>query len=639
MMTTGSFLSRLASFLLLVILTLIPFAACANDSAESSSLTTTEELPWVERYRRALEIDPDNAALRYQLGLALLAAGDNAAAIKEMHLAYPSLSQSVGINFNLGLAYTRLREPDSAQLYLEQAEASGALQQREIYPLASALYNVALVYLDNGERDAAIEVLRHVVSLAPERRDLMRLYGEVLFQAGRTAEAQEQLLRYLEIYPDDSRVRETLFALHYNRGLELLEGKQNPAAQKAFFRALEVAPQSPMARYYLAYLAYLQGSSEEVVDYLAEYVATFPEDIQRSSFPLLFNAASRLLTAQQYALASQALAPIVERPEAELKYLSLAGQVALKQNDFVAARDYYRQVLKGDPAHAEALPSLALAEKGLARQRTAEGQAQYRQGKLLEAYQLFVEASKLDPLDPKLVAYLKETKRKLSTAAEQAFDRAVEAETSGDSIRALKLVRQGRELWPDATRGGELEQRLLEGLDLELARQLLEAQSLLAMQEYPRALEAFAMLLEVDPEHEDALRGYEQSRRGIEQQQEQRLAAGAEALENGDLDSAAAAFGLVLQQRPGQSQALDGMQRIEALRTAMIGDELQWARRAFSEGDYSAAREHFLNVLQQLDTPPLRNEYLAFESAVENRLSGLLKAARAARGEHDYRKA
>ena len=81
------------------------------------------------------------------------------AALAELHRAYPSLSQTIGINFNMGLAYTRLHDPDSALLYLEQAETGGALEQPEIYPLASAFYNVALVYLDDGNQDAAIETL------------------------------------------------------------------------------------------------------------------------------------------------------------------------------------------------------------------------------------------------------------------------------------------------------------------------------------------------------------------------------------------------------------------------------------------------------------------------------------------------
>jgi len=636
---TPSVLTLLSGLALTFILLPGQVVSFAGETAGAGSSPEAAELPWVERYLHALDVDPDNAALRYQLGLALLAAGDNVAAVKEMHRAYPSLSQTVGINFNMGLAYTRLRDPDSAQLYLEQAEASGALDQREIYPLASALYNVALVYLDRGERDAAIEVLRHVVTLAPERRDLMRLYGEVLFQAGRTAEAQEQLLRYLAIYPDDQAVRETLFALHYNRGLELLESKQPEEAVMAFSRALEVAPQSPMARYYLAFLAYRQEQPQEVLRYLAAHVTAFPEDIQRSSFPLLYSAARRLLSGQQYGLAAQALAPLVEAADTDLKYLILAGEVALKQDDFVAARSYYAQVLESDPANADALRNLVVAEKGLALQRTEEGQQRYRQGDLLEAYRLFVEARELDPLEPKLRAYLKDTARKLSQSAEHEFDQALAAEAHGDKIQALKSARRGRELWPDAPRGIELEKRLLESLDLELARQLLEAQSLLAMKEYSRALQAFAMLLEVDPQHADARQGFDQSRDAIEKQLDQRLVEGAEALENGDLESASAAFAQVLEQRPEQAEALEGVQRIEALRSAMIGDELQWARRAFSEGDYAAAREHFQNVLRQLDTPPLRNEYLAFETAVESRLSGLLSAARAARSEHDFRKA
>jgi len=630
---------RDGKWITLLCLALLLYAAPASVHAVEKNQEKSSTLPWVERYQRALEVDPDNAALRYQLGLSLLSANEYSAAIEEFHRAYPSLSQTVGINFNLGLAYTHLRDPDSALLYLEQAEASGAAQQHEIYPLASALYNVALIYLDQGERDAAIEVLRHVVELAPERRDLMRLYGEILFQAGRTAEAQKQLLRYLDIYPDDEQVRETLFALHYNRGLEKVETEDVDAARKAFERALSVAPGSPMALYYLAYIDYRKNQPGRVVEHLAEAVAEFPEDIQRSSFPLLFNSSRQLLQQQELVLAERGVAPLVELSAGAAKYLGLAGEIALAREDFAAARHHYARILEGEPAHPEALRSLALAEKELARVYTDEGQELYRQGELLAAYRRFTMARELDPVAPRLTAYLRDTGKKLAAGSDVEFDKAEEAIASGDSILALRHVREGRKLWPEASRGETLEAQLLDGLELEIARQLMEGQSLLALKEYPRAIEAFSMLLEIDPGNEDALSGYDQAKQAIEEYLEQQLAAGFEALEAGDLDAADTAFQSVLSQRPANANALEGFQRISALRDAMVGDLLQWARRAFSEGDYASAREHFQKVLSQYDTPSLRNEYLAFESTVEKRLAALLGEARNARAQNDYREA
>jgi len=600
---------------------------------------TAAELPWAERYRAALEIDPDNASLRYQLGLALLAAGDNPEAVAELHRAYPALSQTIGINFNLGLAYTRLREPDSALLFLEQAEAGGALEQQEIYPLTSALYNVALLYLDQGAPAPAIDLLRHVVALAPDRRDLRRLFGEVLFRAERIPEAQEQLSRYLELYPDDAEVREILFALHFNRAQQGLEAGHADEARKAFERALEVVPDSPTANYYLASIDYRQQHPGRVVTRLAGMLATFPEDIQRSSYPLLYNASRQLFEQGALAMAGQGMAPLVALREPALIHLALAGRIDLKRGDFASARDCYARLLALDPAYPEARGNLAVAEQGLARELVGRGQQLYRDGDAPGAYRLFVKARALTPRDRKLLASLQEATHQLEQDAARQFGLAEQLAAEGDALTALTHVRQGLALWPEAPQGGELERRLLDDLELELARQLLEAQSLLALGELPRAVEAFALLLETDPGNEAARNGLGQARAEIEARLDRLLADGQAALENGELDAAAKAFEAVLRERPEYAEALEGMQRIDALRAALLEDELQWARRAFGEGDFAAAREHFQNLLRQYDTPPLRNEYLVFEAAVEKRLAGLLIAARQARAEHDYRTA
>ena len=123
--------------------------------AETPDVTAgeTPALPWVERYLKALEVDPDNAALRYQLGLSLLSVGEDAAAIKEMHRAYPSLSQTIGINFNLGLAYTRLRDPESGS-YIQVEHVIEGLDihiQKSLRAIATGVIDENAQVLDGGD--------------------------------------------------------------------------------------------------------------------------------------------------------------------------------------------------------------------------------------------------------------------------------------------------------------------------------------------------------------------------------------------------------------------------------------------------------------------------------------------------------
>ena len=87
----------------------------------------------IDHYRKALSADPQNQMLRYHLGIALLNQGETLLAVKAFRKAYQQRASDPEINFNLAIAYTRLKDPDSALIYLDQALASGAGEQPEIY--------------------------------------------------------------------------------------------------------------------------------------------------------------------------------------------------------------------------------------------------------------------------------------------------------------------------------------------------------------------------------------------------------------------------------------------------------------------------------------------------------------------------
>ena len=76
-------------------------------------------------------------------------------AVAELSRAYPAYTDSVEMHYNLGLAYARTGDPDSALLYLERAEELGALAQPELYPLADAYFNLGLAYREAGNLDDA----------------------------------------------------------------------------------------------------------------------------------------------------------------------------------------------------------------------------------------------------------------------------------------------------------------------------------------------------------------------------------------------------------------------------------------------------------------------------------------------------
>ena len=89
----------------------------------------------IDRYRQALEVDPDNLTLYYILGLAQLKIGAYDDAIVAFRTAYPAYTDSIEMHYNTRLAFSQAGDADSVLLYLEQAEFLGALK----WDLASTL--------------------------------------------------------------------------------------------------------------------------------------------------------------------------------------------------------------------------------------------------------------------------------------------------------------------------------------------------------------------------------------------------------------------------------------------------------------------------------------------------------------------
>ncbi len=129
-----------------------------------SVLPCTASLSLVDHYLKALDADSQNPTLRYHLGVALLDQGENKPALMAFKAAYPQRADDPEINVNLALVSMRLNDPDSALIYLDQALASGAGAEPEIYPLQNLYFNLVLSYAQSGQLEAAVALLERLIS-------------------------------------------------------------------------------------------------------------------------------------------------------------------------------------------------------------------------------------------------------------------------------------------------------------------------------------------------------------------------------------------------------------------------------------------------------------------------------------------
>lgn len=597
-----------------------------------------ETTPIIDRYRRALDADPDNLTLHYHFGVALLVDGKNREAITEFRRAYSAFSDSAEMNYNLGLAYLRLGNADNALFYLDQAETLGALEEPEVIPMANAFYNLGLLYLDAGEGEEATALFRRVLAIAPERREIHRMLGEVYARNRQTEKALAQFARYLEAYPDDQQVQEYVFTLHYNEALKALERNDLDQAGAFFEKALAFSPDSPPALYYLGYVDYALGRLQAASARLSGVYRDLPEDLRPNARSILYNTALALLEKGEAAAASLAIAPLLDGDDADLKALYLAGNIRLVLEDFNEARRLYERVLVLDAGHQGALLKLAAAEKGAVAQLVAEGRELYRRGEYRQALELLQEALTIDPAHDLGRAYLEETRRELSSRAGELFARAEDLLAAGKAAQALPQIRLGLSCGSDSPRGNALLAQALKMAQKEIGRELDRARRFLAEGDFVQAEASFRRVLEFDPDQEAAREGLAMAASRRAEAADRQAARGRQLLEEGRLAEAREAFRSALQSREDHAEARAGLNRAEALAASLVAEELRWARRAISQGRPEEAREHFRNALAFQDDKPVRREQAAAEEAFAAKARDLTAAAEAALRQGKFKK-
>jgi len=185
-----------------------------------------------EEYRKALSIRPDYAPARLGLGLALLAAGDSAAALAELQRAAadspndPTAPQVIG------------RVQASQKHYDEAAKAlTEALRRKPDF--LPALADRADVYAAAGEDRKAAADYEQLAKLRPEDAVTRVKLGMLQQRMGETAKAEASYRAALKLNPDVAPAANNLAMIELRQGGDLDE------ALALARKATALAPQVP----------------------------------------------------------------------------------------------------------------------------------------------------------------------------------------------------------------------------------------------------------------------------------------------------------------------------------------------------------------------------------------------------------
>jgi eukaryotic-like serine/threonine-protein kinase len=148
-----------------------------------------------EAGRRALDLDPDQAASQLTLGLVHVAAGEHAEAIGRFQKALELEPGSADAHRALASAY-------AAAGRLQEAEATYR-RAIELRPTWAAYKDLGVFYFGQGRLHDALPLFQRVVELTPDNYSGYSNVGAALLQLGRLGEAARALEKSLALRPTD----------------------------------------------------------------------------------------------------------------------------------------------------------------------------------------------------------------------------------------------------------------------------------------------------------------------------------------------------------------------------------------------------------------------------------------------------
>ncbi|MBM3566608.1 MAG: tetratricopeptide repeat protein, partial [Alphaproteobacteria bacterium] len=249
-------------------------------------------------FESALRRAPDDADALYASGLVLLMREKYAEAAKYLGRAETAFAADADFNANYGLALRGVGQPEAAKIRFRRVLAARPDH-------AVALYNFALLLLEDRDWRPAAELLGRLAALKPQEAEVSFLLGRALAGLGHTDDARDCFGRALRLAPEDEDIRLGLAEFELDRGrpeaaesvlAEIVARARNlnvpmvlaeirerlgdaPGREQCLTRAREIEPRAVDVMYEAAFASQEAGSAELVAKLFRRCLALDPGHI------------------------------------------------------------------------------------------------------------------------------------------------------------------------------------------------------------------------------------------------------------------------------------------------------------------------------------------------------------------------
>ncbi len=226
-------------------------------------------------WRQAVELGPDDARVRYYLGVSLQSEGRSEEAIAELQKSVEINPDNAAAYTGLGSVFEAMGMRDAALDAFAKSRAAAVSEWRktvEIYPEEPTThFNLALALDRQGNFPEAIEEYRKTVGLDPQNLSAYTNLGIALAKVGEIDEAISQFEKRLGLGPGSARA-------HGNLGAALLEKRRFEEAILNCRKAVEIDPGYADAYSNLAMALAMTNQVDEAIPHLEKAVALSPAE-------------------------------------------------------------------------------------------------------------------------------------------------------------------------------------------------------------------------------------------------------------------------------------------------------------------------------------------------------------------------
>lgn len=494
-------MKRLISYVITAVLFL--FLTVCSIEAPADELSSGESLV-IQRYRKAMELDPDNVNIRYQFSVALLKENRYKEALVHLLVLKDALDSKPEIHYYLGITYAGTGSLDMAMAEYVRVEVIDLKRARVLYELDKVYYNLGIAYQRREDTDSAI--VAYDKSIAIDRGQALAYCrrGELYFEKRKYERALEDLYICDGGLPGEDRTRRYIISTRLAKGLALVSEERYEEAFVDFEKIVELDPENENAIYFQGYIRYQKGDYVQAQRILGELRLVESWEIRENLPPLLQNIAVELQKREDWASAEKALVQAIDykKNNPDLQYLM--GYNYKNKGEYRLAVEHIKEALRLSPGHHKAILALAFVTERLIEQHARRGEDAMLEGDYSAAVKHFDSLLEIDPANQRAL----ERRRR---AAQSLATRSIEASKK---------------------RGMEIEERLE------------EANEHLARERYRDALVAFRHLLAIDPGNPDAVQGAAIAGNFADENKERRALMGDSYMEREDFYLALKEYGL-----------------------------------------------------------------------------------------------